>query len=134
MEETAEQVIQRTGATKGPRVTMDQINGLIVREYYFTALDGVVWTSIGGWPEGQGATDPPEQDVKPLKMLTICVLVLKNGFTVVGHAGVASPENYKIEVGKKVARDKAIEQLWPILGYQLKQELYDSQDREHEND
>ncbi len=118
--ETTEETIQRVGATKAPRITPADIEKSIAREYFFTALNGVAWSSIH-----QDAIDPGPELAQQLKMMTICVLVLENGFTVVGHAGVASPENYNIEVGKKVARSKAVDQLWPLLGYQLKQKLYE---------
>lgn len=56
--------------------------------------------------------------------LTICVLTLVNGFTVVGKSACASPENYNKEIGEKVAFDDAFRQIWPLEGYLLKQELY----------
>ena len=57
-------------------------------------------------------------------LLTICVLTMQNGFTVVGTSACASPENYDQEIGEKVAYDKAVDQIWALEGYLLKERLY----------
>ena len=56
-------------------------------------------------------------------VLTICVLKLKNGFLVTGESACASPENFDEEIGKKIARQNAINKLWPLLGFRLKDKL-----------
>ena len=35
----------------------------------------------------------------------------------------ASPENFDAEVGRKAARNHAVNQIWPLEGYLLKQRL-----------
>ena len=55
-----------------------------------------------------------------LKLLTFCVLVLRNGFTITGESACASPENFDAELGKKIARANAINKVWPLMGYALK--------------
>ncbi len=55
--------------------------------------------------------------------LTLCVLVLKNGFTIVGKSACASPENFNHEVGERVAREDAVRQIWALEGYQLRTSL-----------
>lgn len=59
----------------------------------------------------------------PLERLTICVLVLKNGITVTGQSACVSPENFDAEIGRKIARKNAVEQLWPLLGFRLADKL-----------
>ena len=56
--------------------------------------------------------------------LTLCVLTLKNGFTVVGESACASPENFDTEIGERLARDNAINKIWPLEGYLLRERLY----------
>ena len=56
-------------------------------------------------------------------MLTFCVLVLRNGFTVTGESACASPENFSAEIGRRVARENAIAKVWPLLGYALKDKM-----------
>lgn len=58
-----------------------------------------------------------------LGLLTFCVLVLKNGFTVTGESACASPENFDAELGRKIARQNAISKMWPLMGYALKEQL-----------
>ena len=55
--------------------------------------------------------------------LTICVLTLKNGFKVTGESAAASPENYNQEVGEALSRQRAVEKIWPLLGFVLRNEL-----------
>jgi hypothetical protein len=59
----------------------------------------------------------------PLHLLTFCVLVLKNGFTVTGESACASPENFDAEIGRRIARANAVNKIWPLLGYELKTKL-----------
>ena len=68
-----------------------------------------------------GDTDVPQA----LQLLTFCVLVLRNGFTVHGASGVASPENFDAEIGRKRARQKAVDKIWPLMGYALKASLHE---------
>lgn len=58
-----------------------------------------------------------------LGLLTFCVLVLKNGFTVTGESACASPENFDAEIGRKIARQNAISKIWPLMGYELKSRI-----------
>jgi hypothetical protein len=54
------------------------------------------------------------------RLMTICTIMMKNGFMVVGHSTPASPENYQWELGKQLAYDQAFKQLWPLMGFVLK--------------
>ena len=64
--------------------------------------------------------------IQPLELLTFCVLVLHNGFTVTGESACASPENFDAEIGRKIARQNAENKVWPLMGYALKQRLHDA--------
>src|SRR5690554_5527607 len=61
--------------------------------------------------------------VFPGTTVTVCVLTLRNGFTVVGHSACASPENFDEEVGRDIARKNAREQVWQLEGYLLRDKL-----------
>jgi hypothetical protein len=56
--------------------------------------------------------------------LTLCVLTLENGFTVTGESACTDPKNYDKKIGEELSRNKAVEKIWPLEGYLLKQELY----------
>ena len=119
-----EQEIQAKGLT-APRVTPADIEGAISSEHYFTAGDGVagaftntkIAQGIGVFPDEIGPLKPE------LGLLTFCVLVLKNGFTVTGESACASPENFDAELGRKIARENAKNKIWSLMGYALKDRL-----------
>lgn len=48
---------------------------------------------------------------------TVCCLVLKNGFTVTGQSSCLFSDDYNEEIGKKVARERAIDKIWSYLGF-----------------
>ncbi|MGL5280713.1 MAG: Gp49 family protein [Plesiomonas shigelloides] len=98
-----------------PRVTPSDIESCIVSEHYFTAMDGV-----DGSGDDSGLTFIGGE---ALGLLTFCVLVLRNGFTVTGESACASPENFDAEIGRKIARQNAVNKIWPLEGYLLKERL-----------
>jgi len=113
-----EQEIQDKGLT-APRITPTSLQANIDSEHYFTALDGVDGYYRGGY-QAQGVSN-----AEALGLLTFCVLVLKNGFTVTGESACASPENFDAELGKKIARQNAEQKIWPLMGYELKCRLHE---------
>lgn len=113
-----EQDIIDKGLT-APRVTPADIEANIVREDYFTARDGVTGAKWNAEPRITMIDTTPVA----LSLLTFCVLTLRNGFTVTGESACASPENFDAEVGRKIARANALQKVWPLMGYALKQQL-----------
>lgn len=112
-DQAIEQEIQAKGLT-APRVTPADIEANIASEHYFTAADG---------DDGAGATSVGElagEAYAKLRLLTFCVLVLRNGFTVTGESACASPDNFDAELGRKIARQNAVQKMWPLMGYELK--------------
>lgn len=61
--------------------------------------------------------------VFPGTTLTVCALVLRNGFVVTGESAAASPENFDQEIGRKIARDNARNKIWALEGYLLREKL-----------
>ena len=109
-----ERLIQAKGKTAA-RVTPADIEANIVSEHYFTAEQG----AFAAFNPPSGAdTVPPA-----LSLLTFCVLVLRNGFTVTGESACASPENFDAEIGCKIARQNAVGRIWPLMGYELRSRL-----------
>lgn len=113
-----EQEIQAKGKT-APRVTPADIEANIVSEHYFTAGQGAAFGLNPGFSE---LGPLPSQ----LSLLTFCVLVLRNGFTVTGESACASPENFDAEIGRKIARENAVNKIWPLMGYELRTKLSQS--------
>lgn len=106
-----EQKIKEAGADKAPRITPDHIKSKIVCESYINA--------------GEAVTANGETFHDSLGLLTICVLVLENGFTVTGESACASPENFNAKIGQEIAYKNAIDKVWMLEGYLLKQNLHE---------
>jgi hypothetical protein len=109
-----------------PRVTPDDVDAAIVDEVYFTAAQGTLGAVIANekiLEASVAADDLSPTKLAPLDLLTFCVLVLRNGFTVTGESACASPENFNAELGRKIAKDNARAKIWPLLGYALKDRL-----------
>ena len=123
-DQAIEQEIQDKGLT-APRVTPQDIEANIASEHYFTASNGV----LGAYKANNDVhvgTAPNDSNAAALPLLTFCVLVLRNGFTVTGESACASPENFDAEIGRKIARDNAVQKMWPLMGYHLKQQLHEA--------
>ena len=121
-----EKEIRAKGLT-APRVTPGDLAANITSEHYFTAWDGA---QLAYWGDSDPENPKPEDGAPkkdgPLALLTFCVLVLKNGFTVTGESACASPENFDADIGRKIARENAVNRMWPLMGYALKQRLHDN--------
>lgn len=97
-----------------PRITLDDIEAEIASEWYINGATGVV-------PDDH---QPPVPADHPLAQLTICVLVMRNGAKIVGvNYGSIDPARHSAEQGKKAARDAAVDQLWQLMGYALREKL-----------
>ena len=113
-DQAIEQEIIAKGLT-APRVTPADVEANIASAVYFTAFDGF---------QGSDATeDESLATCDTLRLLTFCVLVLRNGFTVTGESACASPKNFDAEVGRKIARQNAAQKIWPLMGYELRSKL-----------
>lgn len=56
--------------------------------------------------------------------MTICVLTTKSGFQVTGESACINPADFNTELGKQHAKGMALDKLWPLMGYQLKEENF----------
>ena len=125
-----ERLIQTKGKTAA-RVTPKDIEENIASEHYFTAGEGVIGAFAAGEFDSRSSDvvilrrDIASTEVmKPsLNLLTFCVLVLRNGFTVTGESACASPENFDAEIGRNIARQNAVQKIWPLMGYELRSKL-----------
>lgn len=62
-------------------------------------------------------------------LLTLCILTLTNGFTVVGESACVDPGNYDAAIGDKIAKDNAVQKIWPLEGYLLAEVLHQTHER-----
>ena len=94
-EKTTEEMIQDKGLN-APRLNPTLLESLVVSEVYH---------------------------VFPGTTTTVCHLTIGNGFSVNGESAAVSIENFDVGIGRKVARDNAIDKLWPLAGILLKNQL-----------
>jgi len=91
-----------------PRVSLDDIKAAIAAEYHFTA-DKAIGPDVPAMPS--------------LALLSICLIVMKNGFTIIGKSAPASADNFNAELGRKLAYEDAVRQIWPLMGFALRDRL-----------
>lgn len=59
------------------------------------------------------------------QVLRWAILTTQSGYAVVGRPSVAvSPENDNAQMGEKIALENSRNELWPLMGYELKQRLH----------
>lgn len=129
---------QLAAQAKAPRITPADIEAQIAQEFYFTARDGIDGADISSYRNKTPyesieiialKDDVPVEGtpLAPLSLLTFCVLLLRNGFMVTGESACASPENFDAEIGRRIARQNAVQKIWPLLGFQLRTTLWHQQ-------
>ena len=143
-DQTIEKEIRVKGLT-APRVTMEDIESNIASEHYFTAADGfrLRWltedhpkqdtrasvydiasnVNVRSYASTCASIDAAAETPQPLALLTFCVIILRNGFTVIGESACVSPENFDAKLGQKIARQNAISKVWPLMGYALRERI-----------
>lgn len=109
-----EQSDKAAGAVaKAPRVALAHIEAAIGGVYYCSA--------------GYAAPQASKEHIAPLANMTLCIVVMRNGFVVIGKSAPASPENFDADLGKRFAYEDCVRQLWPLMGYSLRDQLAKSQ-------
>lgn len=98
--EQEEALIVPTPVQEAPLVTSSMIDSEIEYDYY---------RNLGS------ALKAP--DGSPTYNTTLCVLVLRNGFVIVGKSACVHSENFNEETGKRLAREDAIRQIGPFMGW-----------------
>lgn len=81
------------------RVTMTDIMGKVKSTEYIRLKDGVT---------------------------TICNITLQNGFSVRGESACVDPGQFNLALGEKIAFDNAIDKIWLLEGYLLKQRRHEA--------
>lgn len=90
---------ERIAAKPGRKVTTEYINSRIDYETY---------------------TIIPETTV------TVCHIQLDNGFSVRGESACVDPDNFDVNIGQELAHEDAYNKLWPLFGFLLAEEIYQS--------
>lgn len=115
--------VQVALTSNGRRVTPEDIKAATASVRFFTAADGVYGAYKRNDDVHPTGGTPGDAEHTALSLLTICVLVLRNGFTVVGTSACADPANFNREIGQEIALRDAERQVWPLLGFELKNRM-----------
>lgn len=97
-------------------VTRELIESRVKAKYFYRLGDAVV-------SEPNVRLEPEEH--RRLNLTTYCVLVLENGYTMVGHAACVDPAMYDRGVGETYAYENAISKIWALEGYVLANQMYE---------
>ena len=54
---------------------------------------------------------------------TVCCLILENGYSVIGSSSCTNMENFQEDLGKSISKENAINKIWELEGYLLKEKL-----------
>lgn len=107
-----------------PRVTIADIEAEIVSERYFTAADGVLGAYRAGGDVHPAGVTPSREEHAALSHVTFCVLILRNGAKVEGvNYGPVVPSSFDAVKARVSAREAAIDKVWPLLGFRLRDTL-----------
>lgn len=69
-----------------------------------------------------------------LPHMTIAVVMMTNGFAIVGTSTTADPANYDVDVGRQFAYENAVRQIWQLEGYLLREKLHKEENPDEEED
>lgn len=89
----------------------DQDEKNIATEHFFTAFDGRYGAIEAGEYVGREKPATNGTDLGALKMVTFCVLVLKDGSPITGENICFTPDSFDAEFARKIARGNAVRKM-----------------------
>lgn len=87
-----------------------------IRGIYFINTGAAVKAGNGGYTD---------QDLEELNLVTICIIILENGFKVEGTSACVDPKIYNEAIGQQEAYKAAFDKIWEKEGYLLKQKMFE---------
>jgi hypothetical protein len=57
---------------------------------------------------------------KSIPHMTVCIIILDNGYALQGMSAPADPENFNAEKGKEFAYEDAMRKMWPLEAYVMR--------------
>lgn len=64
--------------------------------------------------------------VIPGSTVTVCNIILDNGYSVRGESACVDPSNFNKEIGERIAHSNAFDKLWPLFGFLLSEKRFQS--------
>ena len=98
------------------KVTIEQIEARIEQKYFFNLGKAIT----------AECPDAPIEHVEKTSLTTVCVLILNNGFVIQGKSACVDPRNYDEMTGQLYAYEDAVDKLWELEGYLLKNKIHEA--------
>lgn len=102
-------------------VNLSDIHEKIAAEFYFT---GDQVRDVACFIPGDAYNETLAPFSDNLRRITVCFLVLHNGFVLVGVSACVSIENFDVAKGRAFAREDALTKMWPVEGYLLMEKIH----------
>lgn len=102
------------------KVTDESINANVASTVFLNlggVIEGQFNEMLRGDPEKLA---PLRALIESAKLTTLCVMRMHNGFIIIGKSACVDPKNFDQDLGAKTAQKDAIDQMWPLLGYEMK--------------
>ena len=99
----------RSADAKHPRITLDYMKSQIKTTYY---IDGATIAGHANHIDWHDKSAAPN-----LHVLTVAMIVLKNGFVILGKSAPLSPANFDANKGRTFAYEDALRQAWPLYAF-----------------
>lgn len=61
--------------------------------------------------------------------ITLCTILLDNGYTVRGESACVNAANYDEQIGDRYAFDDAFKKLWPLFGFLLAETQFQTKEK-----
>ena len=100
------------------RVTLNAIENRIVKTFYFNLADVMAAGKQEGLP-----LELSSSQIEDLSRITVCALLLDNGYVQLGTSAAADLLNFDSERGRGAARNNAFNQLWPLFGFEMRNKI-----------
>lgn len=97
----------------------------VTKESIEAKIKSVVFINAGKAAAHQGDTGYSQEILDNLSLVTICIIILENGFKVEGVSACVDPANYDEKIGRERAYENAFNKIRELEGYMLRQSLHE---------
>lgn len=122
--EHSDAVAAKDAPSPSTRVSLADLRANIAAKM-FVDVDGLVEVdqTIEGGTAVVVETEPDDGAAFSRSGMTLCIIWTRCGFVLVGSSATADLANFDRAKGRHFAEEDAIRQLWPLMGYALKERL-----------
>lgn len=97
----------------------------VTKESIDAKIKTVVYLNVGAGVEATDGGTTNQDVLDNLYLVTLCIIILDNGFKVEGVSACVDPANYDEQKGRECAYENAYEKIWQLEGYLLRQAMHE---------